>query len=44
MDVQRTFSLETPSIIISLKEKDEPVVKAFRIDQEAIYPEEIELI
>ena len=44
MDVQRTCSLETPSIIISLKEDDEPVVKAFRIGKEAIYLEEIGLI
>ena len=44
MDVQRTFDPEMPSIIISLKEKDEPMVKAFRIDKEAIYLEEMELI
>ena len=44
MDVQKTFDPETPSIIISLKEKDDPVVKAFRIGKEAIYLEEIELI
>ena len=44
MDVQRTFDPEMPSIIISLKEKDEPVVKVFRISKEAIYLEEIELI
>ena len=44
MDVQRTFDPEMPSIIISLKEKDEPMVKAFRIGKEAIYLEEIELI
>ena len=44
MDVQRTFDPEMPSIIISLKEKDEPVVKAFRISKEAICLEEIELI
>jgi hypothetical protein len=44
MDVQRTFDPEMPSIIISLKEKDDPMVKAFRIGKEAIYLEEIELI
>jgi [CysO sulfur-carrier protein]-S-L-cysteine hydrolase len=44
MDVQRTFDPEMPSIIISLKKKDEPMVKAFRIEKEAIYLEEIELI
>ena len=44
MDVQRTFDPEMPSIIISLKEQDEPMVKAFRIGKEAIYLEEIELL
>jgi len=44
MGVQRTFDREMPSIIISLKKKDEPMVKAFRIEKEAIYLEEIELI
>ncbi len=44
MDVQRTFDPEMPSIIISLKKKDEPMVKAFRIGKEAIDLEEIELI
>jgi proteasome lid subunit RPN8/RPN11 len=43
-DVQKTLDPEMPSIIISLKEKDEPVVKAFRISKEAICPEEIEVI
>ena len=43
-DVQKTFDPEMPSIIISLKEKDEPVVKAFRISKEAICLEEIEVI
>jgi proteasome lid subunit RPN8/RPN11 len=43
IDVQKTVDPEMPSIIISLKEKDEPVVKAFRIRKEAIYLEEIEL-
>ena len=44
MDVQKTVESDMPSIIISLKEKDEPMVKAFRIEKEAIYLEEIELI
>jgi len=43
-DVQKTFDPKMPSIIISLKEKDEPMVKAFRIGKEAIYLEEIEII
>jgi proteasome lid subunit RPN8/RPN11 len=43
-DVQKTFDPEMPSIIISLKEKDEPVVKAFRILKEVICLEEIEVI
>ena len=43
-DVQKTFDSEMPSIIISLKEKNEPVVKAFRISKEAICLEEIEVI
>ena len=44
MDVQKTVDPEMASIIISLKEKDEPMVKAFRIEKEAIYLEEIELL
>jgi proteasome lid subunit RPN8/RPN11 len=44
MDVQGTLDPDMPSIIISLKEKDEPMVKAFRIEKEAIYLEGIELI
>jgi proteasome lid subunit RPN8/RPN11 len=43
-DVQKTFDPEMPSIIISLKERNEPVVKAFRILKEAICLEEIEVI
>ena len=42
-DVKLALYPEVSSIIISLKEKD-PVVKAFRIGKEAIYPEEIEVI
>jgi proteasome lid subunit RPN8/RPN11 len=43
-DVKLTFYPEISSIIISLREEKSPVVKAFRIDQEAIYLEEIEVI
>ncbi len=42
-DVKLAFYPEITSIIISLKEKENPVVKAFRIDKEAIYLEEIEM-
>jgi proteasome lid subunit RPN8/RPN11 len=42
-DVKLAFYPEVSSIIISLREKD-PVVKAFRIGKEAIYPEEIDVI
>jgi proteasome lid subunit RPN8/RPN11 len=43
-DVKLAFYPEVASIIISLKEEENPVVKAFRISEEAIYPEEIEII
>ena len=43
-DVKLAFYPEVPSIIISLKEKDHPMVKAFSITKEAIYLEEIEVI
>jgi len=43
-DVEKTFDPEMRSIIISLKEKEGPVVRAFRIGREAIYLEEIEII
>lgn len=43
-DVKMAFYPEMSSVIISLKEKDNPVVKAFRIDKEAILPEEIGII
>ena len=43
-DVKLTFYPEISSIIISLKEENNPVVKAFRIDKDAIYLEEIEII
>ena len=43
-DVNMAFYPEVSSIIISLKERDNPVVKAFRIEKEAIRLEEIEVI
>ncbi len=43
-DVKMAFDPELSSIIVSLKERDKPVVKAFRIDKEAIRLEEIEVI
>jgi proteasome lid subunit RPN8/RPN11 len=43
-DVKLAFYPEVFSIIISLKEEKNPQVKAFRIQEEAIYPEEIEVI
>jgi len=43
-DVKLAFYPEVSSIIISLKEKENPMVKAFRIGKEAIYLEEIEVI
>jgi proteasome lid subunit RPN8/RPN11 len=42
-DVKFAFSPEVASIIISLKE-EEPMVKAFRINKEAIYLEEMEIL
>ena len=43
-DVKLAFYPEMTSIIISLKEEENPVVKAFRIGKEAICLEEIEII
>lgn len=43
-DVKMAFYPEMPSIIISLKDEDNPVVKAFLIRKDAIYLEEIEVI
>jgi proteasome lid subunit RPN8/RPN11 len=43
-DVKLAFYPEVASIIISLKEEQNPTVKAFRIGKEAIYLEEIEVI
>jgi proteasome lid subunit RPN8/RPN11 len=43
-DVRLAFYPEVSSIIISLKERENPIVKAFRIGKEAIYLEELEVI
>jgi [CysO sulfur-carrier protein]-S-L-cysteine hydrolase len=43
-DVKMAFYPEVSSIIISLQERDNPLVKAFRIEKEAIRLEEIEVI
>jgi proteasome lid subunit RPN8/RPN11 len=43
-DVKLTFYPDVSSVIISLKEEENPVVKAFQIGKEAIYLEEIEVI
>jgi proteasome lid subunit RPN8/RPN11 len=43
-DVRLSFYPEISSVIISLKEEKDPAVKAFRIDKQAIYPEEIEIV
>jgi proteasome lid subunit RPN8/RPN11 len=43
-DVKMAFSFDVPLVIISLKERDNLVVKAFQIRKEAIYLEEIEVI
>jgi [CysO sulfur-carrier protein]-S-L-cysteine hydrolase len=43
-DVRLTFYSDISSVIISLKEQETPVVKAFQIGREAIYVEEIEVI
>ena len=43
-DVKLAFYPEVSSIIISLKENENPIVKAFRIGKEAIYLEELEVI
>ena len=42
-DVKLAFYPEISSVIISLKEEGHPVVKAFSIGKDAIYPEEIEV-
>ena len=43
-DVKMAFYPEVSSIIISLKDERNPLIKAFRIGKEAIYLEEIEVI
>ena len=43
-DVKLAFYPDVSSIIISLKEEENPVMKAFQITKEAIYLEEIEVI
>ena len=43
-DVKMSFSFDVPLVIMSLKERDDLVVKAFQIRKEAIYLEEIEVI
>jgi len=42
-DVRMTFYPELTSIIVSLKEKDNPVMKAFKVEKEAILLVEIEV-
>ena len=43
-DVKMAFYPEVTSIIISLKERDNPMVKAFRIAKEDILLEEIKVV
>ena len=43
-DVKLAFYPDISSIIISLKERENPVIKAFQIGKEAIYLEEIEVV
>jgi proteasome lid subunit RPN8/RPN11 len=43
-DVRLAFYPDVSCIIISLKEEENPVMKAFQISKEAIYLEEIEVI
>lgn len=43
-DVKMAFYPEVFSVIISLKEEISPMLKAFRIQKDAIYPEEIEIV
>ncbi len=43
-DVQLAFYPEVSSIIVSLQEKENPVVKAFRIERDAILLKEIQVI
>ena len=43
-DVKLAFYPDISSIIISLKERENPVIKAFQISKEAIFLEEIEVV
>ena len=43
-DVKMALSFNVPLVIVSLKERNDSVVKAFQIGKEAIYLEEIEVI
>lgn len=43
-DVKMAFYPELSTIIVSLKEEKNPIVKAFQIKEEAIYLDEIEII
>ena len=43
-DVKLAFYPDISSIIISLKEQENPVIKAFQIGKEAIFLEEIEVV
>jgi proteasome lid subunit RPN8/RPN11 len=43
-DVKMAFYPEVFSVIISLKEEISPMMKAFRIQKDAIYPEEVEIV
>jgi [CysO sulfur-carrier protein]-S-L-cysteine hydrolase len=43
-DVRMAFYPDVSTVIISLKEEKNPLIKAFRIGKEAIYLEEIEVI
>ena len=43
-DVKMSFSFDVLLVIISLKERNDSVVKAFQISKEAIYLQEIEVI
>jgi len=44
IDVKLAFFPDISSVIISLKEEGNPVMKAFQISKEAIYLEDIEVI
>jgi len=43
-DVRLAFYPDVSSVIISLKDEKDPTVKAFQISEEAIYPEEFEVV